>query len=760
MTRTALFFGVSAAVMLAASGGSASAAAADTAAGTPTLGEVVVTAQKVTQDLQRAPLAVSALSGAALDRAAVKSVSDLNATAPGLVVNSSPGNPLTVTIRGAGYEGVRNPSAQPGVSLNQNGVYVTSPFAANANFMDVEQVEVLRGPQGTVFGQNSDGGAINITTTRPRLGMFSAQGDVSVGSYAYDRVRLAANLPVGDDVAIRASFQQQKHDGDTTASAVPGQPGYRLGGENSYDGRLDVLWMPTPKLHVEVWGETYQNNANGAAYKNVLDPNPDPYVVTQDYAARMVQRTDLVSARATYDFSWATLDVITSYQHALLSDPSAQDKLDYPHAIAAYGVHDIAPVNYQETHSTTEEIDLRSPGGGKLDWIVGAFSMQQTLGQYLLEYQSTKHVLDFPTDFTKPDAIFDTGALAFSSRDIQGIVSSSLYAQGTYHFTDRLRLTAGVRGTNAQQVGLVSVFFQPTVKLTTGYSAVTGKVDLEYDLAPRSTVYAMWSSGMKPGGTNLNPGAQVMPTVFKPETVNALEIGSKNQFFDRRLRLNVSAFYNLYDDLQVDSEDPLPYEGGMTNVRHAHIYGVEAEATALLPAGFTLDGGLSTMSGRIDSHQQLFDPELAQQINLANGGPFVGADLAQRLAAFYAPSSDVYGKTPPKVPDFSAHITLSHTLDLGAYGALTSQVRHTYIDPYFFRVFSNRSLDLVPAYRQWDLNFRYEPTGKHYFFEFAVTNLTDTASVTTKYTDNFGVGAVVNQYVFPRQFIGRFGVRF
>jgi iron complex outermembrane receptor protein len=173
------------------------------------LEEVVVTAQKVKSNLQRTPLAITALSANTLEESHIVAPKDLDNIVPGLVVNTTPSNPLAISIRGAGYEGTENTSAQPGVSYNQNGVYIASPISLNANFLDVDTVEVLRGPQGTVLGQNSDGGAINVTTKRPQLGVFSGYGDVSGGSYDYDRVRLVGNIPVGETFALRVAVQQE-----------------------------------------------------------------------------------------------------------------------------------------------------------------------------------------------------------------------------------------------------------------------------------------------------------------------------------------------------------------------------------------------------------------------------------------------------------------------------------------------------------------------------------------------------------------------
>lgn len=734
----------------------ASDAASDSGA---TLGDIVVTAQKVPQTLQKSPLAVTTIDAGTLERGGIRSIADLTGSAPSLVVTSTPSNPMAITIRGAGFEGIRNDSSQAGVSLNQNGVFIASPVAAAASFLDVEQVEVLRGPQGTVLGQSSDGGAINIRTVQPILGEWGGNADLSYGSFNYDRVRFALNVPVAKDLAVRMAFQQQKSDGSTVASNVPGQPNYKLGNESSFNGRLSALWKINDRATFDAWVQSYRNRANGDAFKNIEDPNPDPYVVTQDVATKLRQDSTVGAARFGYDLGWSQMEIIGSYQGSVNSAPQALDKLDYANAIRVYGVHDISSLNWHSSRAATGEIDFRSPNGGKLSWIFGAFWMRRSDRQYSIEYQNPNFRLTYPSDYNDPAAIYATGALSFAGTALQTIISQSAYAQGTYRFTDVLRLTVGGRVTASRQTGAVSVYFGAPVYLRTTYTAATGKVNLEYDVAPRSTVYAMWSSGMKPGGLNLNPDSTQIPKLFAPETVHSFELGSKNEFFGRRLRLNLSAFYNIYHNLQVDSEDPIPYSGGMTNVGRTDIYGLEAEATALLPAGFRLDAGMSVMSGEVKSHQQLLDPSVAQRINFATGGPYLGDNLALRQAAFFSPGSDIYGKTPPKVPDFSARASLSQVTDISDLGSLTTSMRYTYVSPYYFRIY-NAAADRVPAFHQVDFDLMLESTDKKYFVQLNVKNLLNKASIITKYTDDFGVGAISNQYVPPRQVVGRIGIRF
>jgi len=779
-TALALICSLPALAQTAASAPQAGPGAATPAPQNPTkIEEVVVTATKVKTNLQKTPLAITALSGTQLDRQQIQAPKDLDNIVPGMVVNTTPSNPLSISIRGAGYEGIENTSAQPGVSYNQNGVYIASPISLNANFLDVDTLEVLRGPQGTVLGQNSDGGAINVTTVRPQLGVYSGYTDLSAGSYDYDRFRIAGNFPLGDTAAVRVAVQQEAHDGWGNAADVPGTGGkYPLGNEDSLNARVDFLWKPIEPLTVEVWGEHYTNDTNGDAFKNILDPDPDPRELTQDWPTKMHQRADNFAVNLSYDLGWSTAKLIGSYQEGSLDSVENLDKLSYATAVPILGVHDIDVANNRDGHSYTAEFDLTSKPGTALDWIVGAFYLKQRYNEAVEEYQYTNADIPYglPLNLSPSNPYYGEtanfgGPIAFETRDTQNLDSGSIYGQGVYHILDNLRFTLGGRATIDNQLGNIVDYFglpdrnsfapgQTANILKTGFKRGTGRAELEYDITPNNTVYAMVSNGIKPGGANLNPQAVAVPLIFQPERIDAFELGSKNEFFDKTLRINLSAFYNMIHNFQVDSEDPLPFQGGLTNVKASHVDGIEGEATELLPYDLRLDGNFTLQESRVDTHQQLLDPSQAEQIDLANGGPFNGNDVAQRFAAFYSPASDVYGHTLPKVPPFTANIAVQHSWYFEDGGKLISGLHFIYRNPYYFRIYDNPTTDLVPPQRQIDANFTYTAPGGHWHADFLVINLTNSNSINSRYSDNFGTFITANYYVPPLQFIGRIGYKF
>jgi iron complex outermembrane receptor protein len=506
----------------------------------------------------------------------------------------------------------------------------------------------------------------------------------------------------------------------------------------------------------------------------------------------MHQRADNVALNLTYDLDWATAKFIGSYQEGSLDSIENLDKLSYATAVPILGVHDIDVANNRDGHSYTAEFDLTSKPGGALDWIVGAFYLQQTYNEAVLEYQyndslaeqlayeagqfNTYAPFGLPTilgannPYVGETANF-SGPVAFETRDTQKLYSGSVYGQGTYHITENLRFVLGGRATVDNQIGVIQDYFDipdrnsfpPGSTVNTqkaNFKKGTGRAELEYDWAPTNTVYAMVSNGIKPGGANLNPQAVYIPTEFAPERVDAFEIGSKNEFFEQTLRVNVSAFYNMIHDFQVDSEDPIPFQGGLTNIKAAHVEGVEAEATQLLPYNLRLDGNLTVQGSHVDTHQQLLNPSEAEQIDIANGGPFNNNDVADRFAAFFSQASNIYGHALPKVPPFTANIALQHSFYFDSGAKLVSGIHLIYRNPYYFRVFNDPATDLVPAQREIDMNFSYVTADGHWHADFLITNLTDSASVNSRYSDNFGTFITANYYVPPRQFLGRIGYKF
>jgi len=721
------------------------------------LEEVVVTAQKVSADLEKTAIAITALSPEQLERADVRSIVDLDKQVPGLAIQTGGAFPLNVTIRGVGYDGLENNSAQPGVAFFENGVYVASPLNLSASFLDLAQLEVLRGPQGTVNGQNADGGAINVTTGMPSLDAFHLDSEGSYGSYDYSRLRAVVNIPLGDEFAIRASVQREFHHGWLDSPDLP--DAQHAGDEDAWMGRVGALWKPLDRFSVYLWGELFNNDPNNLDVRNAIDPINDPRGTSNDFPTPQQYRSRIGAATLTGDLDFATLKSITSYQHVSADVVASGDLLDRPEAIAIYGAKDEEAIYDREANSFTEELNL-AHAGGALDWIVGAFYLHSKESEGIFEVQQSTPVrIPYtPTFDPTPEQIGELygEGLAFVSDSHSRRASEAIYGQATWHLTPAVRLTEGLRYSWDSYTSETANFFAPPVPLESKFDKLTGKSVIEYDVVPKSTLYASFSTGIKPGGTNLNPGAVVVPTSFEHETVRAYELGSKNELFDRKLRLNLSAYYNDYLNLQEDSDDINPYGAGITNIPKSHVYGLETEVALILPAGFRIDANAAQMRSGVDSHFLALDPYTGAAIDIADGGRFAGNDLADRAAAY----RDLYGNQLARVPHFSSSLGVTESADLAAAGRLDLFLQGNYRSRYWARIYNNPAIDWLGSQFTMNFNAHYQPRRGSWYAEFQITNLTGSNDIASRFADNFEVGALFDALVPPRQFIGRVGVSF
>jgi iron complex outermembrane receptor protein len=420
-----------------------------------------------------------------------------------------------------------------------------------------------------------------------------------------------------------------------------------------------------------------------------------------------------------------------------------------------YGGHYFVNSALSSPSAHTAEIDLASPSDQRLSWIVGAFYLHQINNVATIQYENTAPgpmPVNYNPSPAQLTAMYADGLYnGFENESQLKHTANAIYGQGVYHITPALTLTAGARYTWDYSTGAVSSYYSAFAHIHTSFEKLTGKVSLDYALTDDNMVYATASKGVKPGGTNLTYFQLVKPT-YLPESVDEIEVGSKNEFFDNNLRINGDVFYNDYQNMQMDSDDLLPYDGGMTNVGLVHTYGVELDATAILPYNFRLEGNIASMGGRVNSHTTLLDPVMTTAVD-QRYGPFSPQDLAGRAAV----EEDVYGHTPGKLPNFSTTIALSREDTLPFGGNLESSIRGIYRAGYFFRVFDNPISDKIPSLYRLDASFKYTPEGANFYGEFLVTNLTNDADINARVAENFGLGVVSNIYVPPRQFVLRIG---
>jgi iron complex outermembrane receptor protein len=722
---------------------------------------VVVTAERRSTNLQKTPLAISVVTGDALDKTFTNEISSLSAIVPSLEITKSSGFENLVTIRGVGSETPENaPTTVPGVSEFIDGVYIANTVSLDQTLFDIDHIEVLRGPQGALYGQSSIGGAITIVTKQPSLSGFDASGDVSAGNYDLFRERAEVNIPVSNDIAIRASVQKYDHDGFTTDAAIPG---FKLDDAHDVGGKIAALWKVSPTFTATLTGQWYYADQNGAAQKNINDPSPDPRVLYQDYPGHFRLATELFHLNLAWDLPWATVKSVTAYQG--LSNSIAED--DTRTSIALLGAYDDVAAWDTKVENYTEELDLVSRPGGPVDWVVGSFFMAQTSRQFVAEFaggDTPNPDVDVLSSITAPGgqpANLEYGNYARLTRH-----SLSGFGQATYHILPKLRLTVGAR-INYDDYSLHNLNFAgvegggpyvSNVIQGTSDTVPTGRVQLDYDLTPNNLVYGSVARGYKPSGVNGKGPYVVLQETFKSETNTAYEVGSKNAFFGNTVHFNAAAFYYLYDDMQYIENDPIPFAQAIGNVPSVHTYGAEFEGSYVAPDHrLHLNGSLALENGQVQGNYYTIDSTVANPIEnqpypspCAYGGAFYNPAC---WAAVVAAERNIKGKSPPAMPKASGSFTASYLFDVPG-GTLTPQAQWVYRGSEWARIFNEPSLDKVPSYGIVNINLEYVPARSHFRFDLAGTNIFNKAGVNSQYTDPYGSGQTSRQFIPPAQVIG------
>ena len=769
----------------------ASSGATDTAQQTT---DIVISATKSNTTLQETTASVTAVTADVLKEANVTEITGLNGLVPGLVVARSGGGERMITIRGIGSSTPENTNTQPGVSYHVDGVYIFNSIAANAAFIDLAQIEVLRGPQGTTFGQGSTGGTINVVTNQPSTKGIEGTIDVSAGNYSLVKANAALNLPLSSTFAIRGAYQHSAHDGFGYATAVPGFSKYALDDENNNGWRIAALWAPTDKFSITLNTVQYRSNTHGPEQKNILDPDPDPRRATQDYPGQSIVNTELYYGVVKYDAGVATLKSITSYQTLYSHQAWDADGLTTPlffantyHAASFVGVnYDHVPAWDTHTKSWTQEVNLASNGDGPLKWIVGGVYLHSKNSQYIVEYRSGSDTNILRPAIPQTTAYNDPAVKLLTYAELSDITREAYagYFEGSYSLTEALKLTAGIRynhdsfsGDSDSLSGGVSkqtsgAYLQP--KSTPGLSTTewTGKAAVEYKVSPGSMLYFSYTRGFKPGGLNSSAGSGgssylalgwqdgVKPT-FKPETVDSFEIGSKNRFLNNTAQLNVSAFLYNYKNMQFIDDDPILYGKGIDNAPSARIYGIELEGNWAVTPHWKVEGSASILHGTFNKDFNALDPIASGKAQVAAGyadylfwSHFYAASLARRAAR-----QNINGNDVPQMPKFQGNAALSYTNEVGP-GQLTAKVQYLYRGPYQYRVFNSGYYDRTPGYGQVNLFVKYEPRNTSFWLSATVTNLFDVVGINSRFSDPYGSSQTSNTYIPPRQVFGTIGYRF
>src|SRR5882757_9610154 len=654
MVRRAAFVGVVIVVRATLAAGAEPTASSSDAPGSQTeaLGEIVITAERRSEVLDQVPVAASVISGKVLQDRGVNTIADLSSLAPSITVANQAALSY-VNIRGVGLQAT-NPTTSSGVAIYSDGFFIPHETAIADEYYDVGQVEILRGPQGTLVGQSSTGGAIFITSVKPSFDTRSGYIVQTVGNFGYRKTEAAVNMPVSDQLAVRVAGNFYNRDSFYTDLHLDGSPAtsqLQPGDADSQSGRISVAWQPTSALNVNLRYETTGRHGDGYAAKdygelaganNSLSPRlRQPFAISYDQPSWDRYRMSRVSAEVNWDITeHVVLRSLTGYQHDDIKNLFDNDQTYLPLSWAA-----------QELDETTteQEFDLISSNPGPFNWILGAFYLRDTTPTYLYLYTAPPGP---PPPFT------------IVTQPIEK--SYAVFGQATYSFSEQWQLLLGARGnrndksqTGTQTLTIPTGLPAPapatvpvTIPLTASSRTTTptGKAALSYFPSTDSTLYVSASRGFKAGGAN---AGNLLNLIFQPEKINAYEGGYKATLLDRRLRIAATGFYYDYKNMQITALDASG-QRAVINVPKAKIYGSELE-----------------ISGHVG------------EIVLNVGAGYTHSEVNQQLALLdaqnpFAGPQNLTGRQLPYAPRWTANAGGTYTVPstIGVF-ALTAQYSYT-----------------------------------------------------------------------------------
>ena len=720
------------------------------------LEEIVVTASKQEESLQQVDQAVTALVADDLRERNIESFLGLNSVAPGLTVSQNEGSRMVMTIRGVGNEANQNAIANPSVSYHMDGIYMASPTIAQTPLFDISQVEVLRGPQGSLFGQNASAGVVSVLTRRPNLDGVEGYVSLAIGNYNSRKLQGSLNLPVSENSALRLSGISDVHEGFTRNIKLAQD----LDDQNSFAFRTRLTSQISEDLNVEITLQTASNDRNGPAQKGFFDTSKSRRELVQDYPSTWDLTAHLANIVVDYQVGDYLVKSLASYQTDDLFITRDNDR----HDLASLPPFTILPAAYDPWNisqdTVTQELQLISPdSGNRLTWIMGFFYLKTDVDINIREY------IDFGADgvfdpFTVEEVrAFEQGDYGFISNSNPQRTSRSWFVQGNLDLTESTRLVAGLRNTHDDVTSDVTNFYgrSGTEVLEISSSSLSGRLSLERDFTLSSMWYLSLVRGFKPGGSNLTFGREdviapivVQPT-FRQETVTMTELGVKSSWWNGRVLLNSALFRYKYNDMQYQATDPEVFEGGVNNIPSVDINGLEVEWVTQITSTLRMDLRISNLHTRIASDHFTLDNVASDQVTnalLAQGLPLFGEEI-QRARANQI--QNIRGNRLAKSPKWTSSLLINHNTPIGSLGQLESTLTVLRRGEFQYRVFNHAERDLVPAYTIANLNIDYQPHAVRWGLALKVLNLTDADGVNSRFTDVFGVGASSEQYIPPRR---------
>jgi iron complex outermembrane receptor protein len=737
------------------------------------LEEVTVTARRFAESLQETPVAVSAFSDDALEARAITNLEEIGRYVPNMqfspngIAGGSSGQPF---IRGVGQFDFMI-TTDPGVAIYLDGVYLARSLGNLLDLVDVERVEVLRGPQGTLYGKNTIGGAINVVTRRPgdETELF---GEVRVGDFDRFDARASVSLPlVADRLAVRLAASTKNADGYGKRLLTGDEMGDE--GSNAYQAVVD--WQPTDTLDVtlaldrtdvdQAFAVSHVEEINPAAplqglYNALVAPYDARYITTDPYESNATglnsNEQDIWGASLTLTWQRGdlTLKSITGYrdqEQEFGTDPDGS-----PETI-------VDEDDSTDQDQFSEELQLSGTSfGDRLRWVGGLYYFEEDAAGLMdvtllpgiftaLEGLPGPFVPLAPGVTCPPppevplpcaggagnplNTIFDLTRIITLDQQTQSV---AVYGQASYQLTEPLSLTVGVRYTREDKDFSTSLylptsgqFLIPPTKRSDSWSDVSPRFGVEYRVNDDVLLYASASKGFKSGGFNGRGSNANEVNAYDPEELWSYEAGVKSEWWDRRLRLNAAAFFNDYSDLQFTTQTVAP-DGTQVvlvgNAAKAEIKGVEIELSAAPVEALNL----SATVGYLDSKYTEIEPSV-QTITL---------------------DSELIG-----APEWTASAAADFTIPLDDWAELVLRSDYTYRAKTYFDAANTESV-AQHGYGLWNAAVTLRSPSDRWALTAGVLNLADEEYRVTGVgvLDSLGFASAI--YGRPREWFAQASVRF
>ena len=690
--------------------------------------EIVVTAEKREENVQKVAASVSVIDAANLEARGVVDLRGLSNLLPMAQLNME-GSTTQIFIRGIGQTSDVDTNS-PAVAANIDGIY-TPRFVLSSSLFDVSQIEVLSGPQGTLYGRNAAGGAVNVTTKLPS-DHFEDVGFVEVGNYRSEHIFNALNLPVSSDLALRAAIDSNSHDG------------YLTNGQDDLDtiaARLVALYKPQDNLSVILRNEYQSAAGNGsssilAPLLNTQNAWYHPTIPGEHFFNQ--ERVYKTGAEIKYDLG-GPQNITLTYMPAYIdyrfkfNIPIGQPVDYFPNP----GVPGNPLTGFYATldvHDSGRQItnEFRVNGGDQtLKWIFGLYQLHLNV--------SAPGIASFdvanPTVYSGGPAqpyVFATGG-----GETYDIVTNRSYAgfgEVTYSILDNLRLTGGLRysydddathGISQELIPVAGIALPATASnLALSDHRVDWKAGVEFDLNPTSMAYATVQTGFIDGGFNIDAASSSAST-FRPETLLAYTAGIKNRFFDGALQLNAEAFYYDYKDLQVSAFNVSNGASDQFNVPKSEIHGLQVDTIYRISPHTNFDANVGLLRAVITSG--VLPPITVYSCGVPGAIP---ADLCSGSSRI-----NYKGQTLPNSPAASGSLGLTQQWDLANGGSVEGRVA-THYESSTWAFFAHlRGLE-KPAYTKTDLSLSYHLPKSDWRVGLWVKNIENTATRVTPATTN------------------------